>query len=215
MLVYVAGKYSADTAEQRMENIKAAGKVAAELWDQGFGVICPHTNTGEFLVPTSSCTYDMVMKGDMDMMSRCDAVVMLPGWEQSKGSTMEITYAQELGMPIYFYPQLPEHHPTEIHRPEQSRHFLNTVMQMYRVHLAKNNDYSPANILATGQIGLATRLWDKVARLLNLTGFHIEISSSSFSAPITPKNESIDDTLMDAAVYSVIGLLLRKGVWGK
>lgn len=86
---------------------------------------------------------------------------------------------------------------------------------MYRTHLSKNEDYSPASILGTGEIGLVTRLWDKVARLMNLTGFKVEISQAVFKAPIEPKHESVDDTLQDAAVYSVIGLLLHQGVWGK
>lgn len=32
--------------------------------------------------------------------------------------------------------------------------------------------------------------------------------------PKEPKNESIEDSLLDAANYSVIGLLLRRGQWG-
>jgi hypothetical protein len=69
--------------------------------------------------------------------------------------------------------------------------------------------------MGTGEIGLVTRLWDKMARLLNLTGFVVEISEAEYVKPKTPKNESIDDTLCDMAVYAIIGQLLRKGVWGK
>lgn len=106
-------------------------------------------------------------------------------------------------------------HPTERIRPLQAQRFREIVDQMYQVHLDKNADYSPANILATGEIGLATRLWDKMARLLNLVGFRIEIASARYEEPREPKNESVDDTLMDMAVYAIIGKLLREGVWGK
>lgn len=106
-------------------------------------------------------------------------------------------------------------HPTEVKRPIQTQAFQEILNRMYRVHLDKNADYSPANILGTGWIGLVTRLWDKMARMMNLAGFRIEIASSEYEAPQAPRNESIDDTLMDMAVYAIIGLLLRQGKWGK
>lgn len=112
------------------------------------------------------------------------------------------------------FPLAPVHR-TEITRPNQSMEFLRVLAKMYQVHLDKNADYSPANILATGQVGLVTRMWDKMARLLNLTGFRIEISDSYFEAPIEPKNESVVDSFIDLAVYSIIGLLLNNKVWGK
>jgi hypothetical protein len=105
---------------------------------------------------------------------------------------------------------------------------------------------SPANILLTGSAGNATRLWDKVARLVNLTGFKLDVEQGEFSpanamilellartvmllrglgfrfkpgaiswrGAIVPDNESIEDTLMDNAVYSLIMFLLRQGHWG-
>ena len=88
-------------------------------------------------------------------------------------------------------------------------------MQGYRIHLAKNADYSPINILGTGEIGLATRVWDKVARLVNLIGFNITISKSEYDKPKAAKNESFEDNLIDLSVYSIIWQLYRKGIWGK
>jgi hypothetical protein len=123
-------------------------------------------------------------------------------------------YAESLGIPIYTYPDLPEQHPTELRNPNQAKAFREITGQMYRMHLRKNADYSPANILGTGEIGLATRMWDKMARLLNLTGFNITISSSTFGVPKAPKNEAIEDTIMDLAVYSIISLIHRRGKWG-
>jgi hypothetical protein len=106
-------------------------------------------------------------------------------------------------------------HPTELKRPQQAQAFREILDEMYQVHLDKNADYSPANILGTGEIGLVTRIWDKVSRLMNLTGFRIEIASSCMEIPDEPMNESIDDTLMDLAVYAIIGMILRRGKWGK
>jgi hypothetical protein len=106
-------------------------------------------------------------------------------------------------------------HVTEDRRPKQTAEFIKVITSMYFVHLSKNKDYSPANILATGSIGVVTRVWDKVARLMNLTGFKVEIASSSFEAPQTPSNESIQDSWMDLSVYGIIAQILNVGAWGK
>lgn len=106
-------------------------------------------------------------------------------------------------------------HITERTRPEQTKAFREIMDKMYQVHLDKNADYSPANILGTGEIGLMTSTWDKIARLMNLMGFKIEISSMRFESPTAPKNESIEDSIQDLAVYAIIWQLYRKGVWGK
>jgi hypothetical protein len=123
-------------------------------------------------------------------------------------------YAESLDIPIYIYPDLPEKHPTEVRSPNQAKAFRELLGKMFRVHLQKNADYSPANIAGTGEVGLATRMWDKMARLMNLSGFNLEVKLLSFNQPKSPKNESIEDTLMDMAVYALINLLYRAGKWG-
>lgn len=213
MLVYVSGKYSGEDATEIEENIQTARRVAIELWELGHAVICPHLNTAHF-EEDCQLLYDDYIEGDLDILTRCDVIVMLPGWEESRGANVEKGCADRLGIPVYEYPTLPDLHPTEIRCPNQSRAFLETVGRMYRTHLQKNADYSPANILATGDLGLVTRLWDKVARLMNLSGFKFDIINQHFEKPIDPKNESVEDTLMDASVYAIIGLLLRSGKWG-
>jgi len=211
MLVYVSGKYTGDVDA----NIGAARAVAIRLWEMGHAVLCPHLNTQHFEIDCQ-VTYDQYIEGDLNMVARCDAMVMVNGWEASKGAKIEKEYAEKLGIPIFYENNLPSLHPTEIRCPEQARAFREIVGKMYRVHLDKNTDYSPANIMATGEIGLITRLWDKTARLLNLLGFRFSIQDAgTFDAPKTPKHESIDDTYQDLAVYAIIGILLRAGKWGK
>lgn len=106
-------------------------------------------------------------------------------------------------------------HITEKRCPQQAQGFRDIIERMYKVHLDKNADYSPANILGTGEIGLATRLWDKTIRYMNLLGFDIDAKLISYSGPKSARNESIEDTLQDLSVYGIIGLLMRSGKWGK
>ena len=160
-----------------------------------------------------------------NLISRCDAVVNMVGWNNDPVCLNELAFATKEGIPIYSEYTLPPLHPTEISCPEQSAEFLSIVMRMYRMHLDKNADYSPANILGPGMVGIATRLWDKLTRFINLSGFPLKVKQFKNSTQITfyhkqvqlktPKAESIEDTLLDTAVYSIIALLLGKGKWGK
>ncbi len=42
-----------------------------------------------------------------------------------------------------------------------------------------------------------------------------ELFCLTVEVPKEPKHEAIEDTFIDAACYGVIGLLVRRGVWGK
>ncbi|MCC6910049.1 MAG: DUF4406 domain-containing protein [Phycisphaerales bacterium] len=40
------------------------------------------------------------MRADMELLLRCDGLLMLPGWEESRGAKLEYMIAWELGLPI-------------------------------------------------------------------------------------------------------------------
>jgi hypothetical protein len=239
MLLYVSGPYSGDVDR----NIAQARQVAIALWEKGHAVICPHLNSAH-MEQDCRATYDQFLAGDLMMIARCDGMVMAPEWEFSKGAKIEYEYAESLKLPVWEYPDLPDLHPTEVRCPNQVKAVAEVLGQMHRTHLIKNADYSPANVLGTGHRGLVTRLWDKVARYLNLTGWQVSVvqpderslgqalwtliarlfilsglffqGEISFSGVIRDAlNEPTDDALMDMSVYAIIGLLLRRRVWGK
>ncbi len=60
----------------------------------------------------------------------------------------------------------------------------------------KQRDYGHHNIAKYGRKGLIIRVHDKIARLENLTGRQIEAA-----------NEPIQDTILDIAGYSAIGIM--------
>ena len=216
MLVYLAGPIRPKGDQTLESNINNAKSIALELWKKGYTVISPHANSD---LPITLADKEVEalrwLNGDLDIIARCDAVVVLPGWEESAGTKGEIEFAKERNIPVTYYPDLPEIPKTELLRPKQVRGYIDIVMNGYRVHLIKNADYSSANILGTGEIGLATRIWDKVARLLHLIGFNIDISKSEYIGKKIAKNESFEDNLIDLSVYSIIWQLYHKGIWGK
>jgi len=105
-------------------------------------------------------------------------------------------------------------HETEVRCPNQSARFREILDEMYLTHLDKNADYSPANVLGVGELGIVVRLWDKMTRLMNLLGFEVQVKFVGYHGPKEAKNESITDTYMDMSVYAIIGRLYREGRWG-
>lgn len=99
-LIYVAGPYTDDDFDVVKENVRIAALVSQELWRNGFVAICPHLNTYEFDVGKNPHTTFLV--GDFEIIKRCDAVLMLPGWEESMGAYAEHIFAKWLGKPVVY-----------------------------------------------------------------------------------------------------------------
>ena len=96
---YVAGPYRAPTPWGVHQNIQAAEKVAAILWQAGVTVICPHKNTAYF---GGFCPDEAWLEGDLEIIRRCDFIVMMAGWCQSKGAVEELREAQKAGLPVFY-----------------------------------------------------------------------------------------------------------------
>jgi len=44
---------------------------------------------------------EMYLRADMVMLAQCDAIALLPGWERSRGATLEAVLASELGLQFF------------------------------------------------------------------------------------------------------------------
>jgi len=158
-----------------------------------------------------------------EAVNRCDIIISLDNPAEI-GLVME-RHFPKLPVPVYGYGDIMEREPaeletylkswTELHAPLQTRSFMEHIMEMYRIHLAKNHDYSPANITGPGMIGIATRMWDKIVRIMNLTGFSITAEHLGFEKPRRAVNEPYMDAFKDVAVYGVIAQIFQEGKWGK
>ena len=94
-LAYVAGPYTGANHNEVHENIEAARLVAIELWRLGYAVICPHLNSAFMSgVVDESVFYE----GGIEMLRRCDLVVLFGKWEESTGTMCEIDEAKERGI---------------------------------------------------------------------------------------------------------------------
>lgn len=104
-IVYVAGPYRAETAEMRARNIRLAGGVAIMLWSEGFAALCPHRNSANM---DGAVPDEEFLEGSLEMLRRCDAVLMMPGWEKSEGSVAERDTATLMNIPVFEFPNFPD-----------------------------------------------------------------------------------------------------------
>jgi hypothetical protein len=98
-VVYIAGPFRAANAWLIEQNIRRAEEVALEVWRMGAAVICPHTNTRFF---QGAADDEVWLKGDLELVKRSDAVVMVSGWMSSVGARAELELADTLGIPVFY-----------------------------------------------------------------------------------------------------------------
>ena len=97
-IAYVAGPYRALDPDITLIHIANARMVATALWNIGYTVVCPHLNCGglEHDVDTES----VLLPGLLQIMRRCDLVVLAPHWEHSPGTLCEAWEAMKHAMQV-------------------------------------------------------------------------------------------------------------------
>lgn len=96
-LAYIAGPYTAPDYKQVAANVLAARIVARKLFKLGFATHTPHSEMWGW-EDDNEITYEDCMSADLEVLSRCDAIVLVPGWESSPGARTELQEARRLGL---------------------------------------------------------------------------------------------------------------------
>lgn len=99
-VVYIAGPFRAENAWEVEQNIRRAETLSLELWREGVAAICPHTNT-RFL--QGAAPDDVWLKGYLEILRRCDALLTVEGWAHSSGAVAEVKEAQACGVEVFYY----------------------------------------------------------------------------------------------------------------
>ena len=105
-VLYVSGKFSHDDLLHGVEHhVLTASRYSLEAWRKGFAVLCPHKNSSGF--QHSELDWEIWMLGDLAFIARLqpergDALLMLPGWEESRGACIERQYALDIGLQVYY-----------------------------------------------------------------------------------------------------------------
>lgn len=105
-LVYIAGPYGDAGGYIAIDkNIAQARVAAAWVASRGLGYYCPHLNSAHFEVVVPNVPVAQWYEMDLKFIDVCDFMLILPGWEDSKGTLKEIEVWKELKGPeqIYFW----------------------------------------------------------------------------------------------------------------
>ena len=106
-VIYIAGPFRATNqatgksdAWGVQQNVMRAMGLALEVWKLGHAAMCPHSNT-MFFQDADGCEDRVWLDGDLELLARCDAVLLTPDWARSSGARAEKHFAQERGMPVF------------------------------------------------------------------------------------------------------------------
>lgn len=101
MRIYIAGPMTGVPEFNWQAFEEAEQRLAAAGWTP----VNPHrlhfTSKAELLQRHDELTHSEYMRADVAALARCDGVLALDGWDKSKGATMELKLALELGIPTY------------------------------------------------------------------------------------------------------------------
>ena len=104
-IMFISGPYRGDNEWEVTKNIRNAELVALKYWKKGYVVICPHKNSSYF---GGELPDERWLKGDLEILSRCDGIVMMRNWKDSEGAMEEWQYAKSHGMNIIYDVYTPE-----------------------------------------------------------------------------------------------------------
>ena len=97
-VVYIAGPFRGPNSWEIEENIRRAERLALEVWRLGVACICPHTNTRFF---QGAAPDNVWLDGDLELVKRCDAVLLTSDYSRSSGATAEKLFAEEHNIPVF------------------------------------------------------------------------------------------------------------------
>lgn len=100
--VYVAGPYSSSVSQVGiLENIYEGVKHCRMLLDLGFAPFCPWLDC-LYVIGHGPMAVESLQESGIAWLKASQAMLLLPGWEKSKGTLREKELAELWGIPIFY-----------------------------------------------------------------------------------------------------------------
>jgi len=101
--VYVAGPFNSNGAVGVLGNMRRGIRTCIELLvKHNFAPFCPWNDAFFALLTDEEIPIEKFYAYSLAWLEKSDAVLVLPGWENSKGTCREMARASDLGIPIFF-----------------------------------------------------------------------------------------------------------------
>ena len=95
-VIYLAGALRGNIIK-KFFNMRRAKKWAEFYWRQGWIVYSPHLNSGWLDIPE---TDKFILPANLEILRRCDFLVVMPNWEKSSGTIQEMKFALQHNITI-------------------------------------------------------------------------------------------------------------------
>ena len=98
-LLYISGQITNQHKGCQSLNVQRGKHYARKWFKNGFAIHCPHLQTNGF--QDMGKWKDFIYR-DLAVLSKCDGIVMIPGWRYSKGALVEHMFASANQIPIIY-----------------------------------------------------------------------------------------------------------------
>ncbi len=107
-IIFIAGPYFGDGERKTIEkNIRTAEQYQIALANVGVPFFCAHNHTEHF-EEKADAPEEFYTALDFEILKRaCDGILVISGWETSRGTQAEVAWARETNFPIFF-PKSPD-----------------------------------------------------------------------------------------------------------
>ena len=103
MRVYIAGAMSSKNPITFLDNLRKGMRLSTRVLLVGHAVFSPFIDFQLFFMTQEDeeITVTQVKAASMAWLKVSEAVLLVPGWENSQGTKDEIAEAERLGIPVY------------------------------------------------------------------------------------------------------------------
>lgn len=108
-IIFIAGPVRGDgSREAKEKNIETAKKFVALFIENKIPFYSPHLNIDQEILSLGESASKLAWDMNVEFLLRSDALAVLPGWETSSGTKMEIEKATNRSIPIFYLSEVGE-----------------------------------------------------------------------------------------------------------
>jgi len=102
-IIFIAGPFRGDGSKEAKEkNIEVARRFVHLFIENNVPYYSPHLNIDKEVTYLGIDKSELAWNLNGELLLRCDALAVLPGWETSNGTKTEIENATKRNIPIFY-----------------------------------------------------------------------------------------------------------------